>query len=349
MPGSSSDFIFESRERGVGLKSAVLEYAARERGLKVDRFDSKVIVAESSNVPPQVFREMNGPLSSVAGRAICDHKYHSRRILDAAGIPVTPSRAFRRGQRTAAYRYARSLGGPVVLKPTSRSRGRGITTGIDTGTEDEFAAAWRKVISESKRPSRAEFIVEKHIVGEDYRVFVVGGKVFSATHRRRASVTGDGVSTVAELIDQKNSARAEHPTLLDYLIPTDLVSLDRLTRRGYTLETVPGQDEQVTLRSTSNLSGGGDSIDVTEHMHPQLRRIAQNAVAAIPGMEYAGVDLITPSISNPPAAENVVVSEIEYSPAPVTNFPVEGVPRDMAGAVVDFYLQQNRKRRLTRR
>jgi D-alanine-D-alanine ligase-like ATP-grasp enzyme len=103
---------------------------------------------------------------------------------------------------------------------------------------------------------------------------------------------------------------------------------------------VPASGEIVVLRSASNLSAGGDSIDVTEVAHPGFIDVAIRAVRAIPGMPYAGVDLITPDITAPPTATNHIVSEIEYSPCPtVAHFPLIGTQRDMAGAVLQFYLE----------
>lgn len=340
MLGSASDFVFESRERGVGLKSAVLEYAALDRGLQAERFDNFLVVVNTPKSGPLAFRNMNGPLSSIAGRTLCDRKQYARRLLGDEGISVVPSRLFPRGERRAAWRYAQSIGLPAVLKPPGMSRSRGITVGI--GTWEEFAEGWRRVMREYRRPDNAEFLVEKHIYGEDYRIFVVGGKVFSATHRKRASVVGDGSSTVQQLIDNKNAVRAAHPSLLDYLIPVDPAALDALEASGRAIEDVPGEGEEVVLRSISNLAAGGDSIDVTDHLHPTLGQVAQNAVAAIPGVEYAGVDIIASSIEDPASAGSHVVSEVEFSPAPITNFPVEGTPRDMGGALVDYYLQRYR-------
>ena len=55
-------------------------------------------------------------------------------------------------------------------------------------------------------------------------------------------------------------------------------------------------------------------------------------------VEYAGVDLLTPDITAPPTATNYIVGEVEYSPAMMAHFPLIGTPRDMAGAVLQYYL-----------
>jgi D-alanine-D-alanine ligase-like ATP-grasp enzyme len=158
------------------------------------------------------------------------------------------------------------------------------------------------------------------------------------TQRKPASVVGDGHATVGELIERKNVIRADNLYLCDFPIPTTPEPLDLLTSAGLTLSHVPASSETIVLRSAPNLWAGGDSIDVTEEVHPGFIDIVIRAVRAIPGVEYAGVDLITPDITAPPTATNHIVSEVEHSPATMAHFPLIGTPRDMAGAVLQYYL-----------
>jgi len=206
------------------------------------------------------------------------------------------------------------------------------------------AAAYRDVIrqvcSTAWQRRWRPVLVESHFDGNDFRAFVVDDNVVSVTQRKAANVVGDGVATVRELIERKNAIRAKNLCVRNCAIPTRLESLDLLAGAGLTMSHVPASGEIVVLRSASNLSAGGDNIDVTEEAHPGFIDVAIRAVRAIPGMPYAGVDLITPDITAPPTATNHIVSEIEYSPCPtVAHFPLIGTPRDMAGAVLQYYLE----------
>lgn len=206
------------------------------------------------------------------------------------------------------------------------------------------AAAYRDMMCQASstvwRSRWCPVLIEKHFDGNDFRAFVIGDNIVSVTQRKAANVIGDGVATVRELIDRKNAIRAENASLYDCLIPVRLESLDLLAGAGLTMSHVPASGETVVLRSASNLSAGGDSVDVTEVAHPGFIDVAIRAVRAIPGMPYAGVDLITPDITAAPTATNHIVSEIEYSPCPtVAHFPLFGTPRDMAGAVLRYYLE----------
>ncbi len=46
-------------------------------------------------------------------------------------------------------------------------------------------------------------MIEKYYTGQEYRVYVVGGKVIGAINRLPANITGDGVNTIEGLIKIK--------------------------------------------------------------------------------------------------------------------------------------------------
>lgn len=334
---SSEDFVLERASQRIGVKSSLIEYAALERGLRVSRYDRRVIVVEGEGALI-AFTNMNGLRSSQVGRFFCDRKEQARSALSSAGLTVTPSGLFSRRQRDKAWEYAMSFDSPAVIKPTNAARGRGITTGIST--REQFDAAWKKAFENT---SRVHILVEQQVVGEDFRFYVIGDRKVFCTHRKRANVTGDGESSLAALIAKKNAVRSQNPYLGNYLIPTNSAELDRLPLHGWDLNYIPAEGETVELRGASNLSAGGDSIDYTDVMHPGFRELVIQVVKTIPGMEYAGVDIIAPSITVEPTPDNHVVSEVEYSPAPITHFPAEGRAHDMAGALLDYYLELYRE------
>ena len=334
---SPGDFVLDRASRRIGIKSALMEYAGLERGFPVTRWNRRVITVEAPNVD-LAFTNMNGFRSSQVGRFFCDKKEQARARLAGAGLSVAPSELFAVGDQEKAWEYSVTLGSAVVVKPTSSARGNGITTQIST--REQFEAAWKKAFSVYRNDSLGRVLVEKQILGEDYRFYVIGNKHVFCTHRKRANVTGDGVSTLSQLIAEKNSVRAQNPYLGAYLIPPDPKNLDRLPLHGWKLSHVPAEGEVIELRGASNLSAGGDSIDYTELMHPGFRDLVIRAVEATPGMEYAGVDIIAPSITVAPNQDNHVIGEVEYSPAPITHFPVSGKVHDMAGALLDYYLAE---------
>jgi len=331
----AAEFVRAREDAGATLKSAVLEYAALRRGARVDRWSEDVVLVDAGSGPIP-FSGMNGPSCSVVGRTICDRKELTHACLQRAGVAVAAGRSFAIDRESAARRYAREAGAPLVVKPNAAARGRGVTVGIFD--LDTFREAWGRAVKAIARRLEGCVIVERHVTGDDYRCFVVDDRMISATRRVRAHVVGNDRDDVATLIAAKNRQRALNPYLRRYPIPTELALLDALREAGHGLDHVPPAGAHVTLRYTSNLATGGDSVDVTDSMHPSFGEVAVAALRAIPGMHYGGVDLLAHDVSLPASPENHVVSEIEYAPGPGPYFPVVGNPRDVAGAVLGFYL-----------
>ncbi|WP_148288661.1 ATP-binding protein [Ilumatobacter nonamiensis] len=340
---AEAERIVQSREvadlagEGANLKSALLEWGLRRRAMPVGRIDHRVVATEHAG-RRILFDEMNGPNTAIVGRRICDRKEQAIEVLRRAGLPVARSQAFEPDQLELGQRFAETLGGRVVVKPTSLSHGRGITLGI--GTPEQFTRAWQGAVEAARALGRSQrLLVEEHVDGLDVRVFVVGSRAISATSRRPANVVGDGRATIRELIDYKNEIRRRDPYLGLSPIPSALEYLEALVATGGSLDDVPEDGARVSLRSVSNVSAGGESFDVTDQVDPALMDVAVRAVAAIPGLRYGGVDLLVAPRPSDGAvfAGSAVVTEVNYAADPMSTFSWRGPSYDMAGAVLDDY------------
>lgn len=325
------------RDAGADLRSAVLEARALMRGFSVERVDHRLVFVRSGDGSTVPFDLMNGPRSGVVARRLCDHKDQTRRVMERAGVHVADGEVFEADEMDDALAFAERLGGLVVVKPTSLSLGRGVTTGV--ATRDEFVSAWdRATTASSDRGRVRRVLVERHVTGADHRLFVVGDRLLSGVRRDPASVVGDGQRSVAELIAAKNALRAANPHLGEHPIPSDPELLDALAAPAEALRRVPPTGERVVLRRVANLSGGGDSIDVSADVHPGVAAMAVQAVRSVPGLIHAGVDVLATDIAAAPTAATCAFGEINFAAHPVAHFPWEGEPRDMAGAVLEFEL-----------
>ena len=323
---------FESRE---GLKSKLLEEAALKRGYTVRRlsFDTMILTIKGKDL---LFRDMNGPLSSAAMMRVVDDKYAARSLIKDQGIRTPESTFIRIFERDDFRSFANKIGYPVVLKPNNLSRGEGVYTSIDS---DESLDEHLEKISGLIGNETDRILIEKQFTGDDYRFFVVDGDVLAASKRARANVVGDGEHTVLELIQAKNRLRSKDRDLMNFLIPTDGSKLGRLYREGRTLDTIPDDGERIIIRDESNIASGGEGIDYTDTAHEKFKEIAVQAVQSIPGFQYGGVDIIAEDITRAPDPDNYVVTEVEFSPGPLSMFHWEGENRDMAKPILDFYLR----------
>src|SRR5699024_7711398 len=170
----------------------------------------------------------------------------------------------------------------------------------------------------------------------EYRVYVVDDQVVAAYNRIPANITGDGMRTIEELIDAKNYERRQNARLNSCLIHMDVEIMDYITEKGYTLLSIPKRGEYIQLRKKTNVSSGGDPIDVTDELSEDIKKIAIDAVRAIPDLHHAGVDIIINEGDN--IKQPAVVLEIN-STAQIGGilFPLRGKARNIPAAIIDYY------------
>src|SRR5690625_1121131 len=280
------------------------------------------------------FRTRGNKVSSEAVE-LSDDKYTTKKILSEAGVPVPLGKGFPAdASNEEIIEYGKGLGFPLVVKPTDGSLGWGVVTNIRN--EKELAESLVYVREELEYD---EVIVEQYVVGPEYRVYVIEDKVIAAYNRIPANITGDGKSTIEELIRLKNLQRRKNARLSDCLIEVDVEILQFIKEAGYTLDTVLPKGKKVFIREKSNVSIGGDPIDVTDQLSDEIKSIAIRALKAMPGFAHGGVDIIINE--GDVTKESAVVLELNAT-AQIGGilFPLEGQSRDIPKAIVDYYFPE---------
>jgi cyanophycin synthetase len=144
------------------------------------------------------------------------------------------------------------------------------------------------------------------------------------------------VSTVRELIERENERREQS----GFSVSLPSLSLDPdvsavLKRQGHDGGSVVKKGEIVALRSVANLSQGGLSEDVTDHVHSDVKSMAERAAGAI-GLDMAGVDIKTTDIRRPLSETKGAILEVNNFPGLRSHYITPTPPRDVAGAVIDY-------------
>lgn len=227
--------------------------------------------------------------------------------------------------------YMENLSFPIVIKPILGSLGKGVITNINS--EQELLESLRITLTNEEYD---EFIIEQHIEGEEFRIYVIDDEVVAATKRIPANIIGNGKSTIYELINEKNNNRQENPYLKKKLINLDDNIDEFLKNKNLTLDSIPEKDERVLLKGPSNISAGGDPIDVTESISDQAKRVAISAVKSIPNLIHAGVDVI---VTN----DEAYIIEINPTADIIMHlFPIEGSPQNVPEKIIDYYFPETK-------
>jgi len=220
---------------------------------------------------------------------------------------------------------------PAVVKPANTDHG--IAVSVNLKTRHDLISAIKNAFKFSDK-----VIVEEFFPGQEYRFLVIDFRVRAIACREPANVTGDGKHTIQELINQKNEKRGNdyrHP-LLKIIIDDEVIrSLNALSLNT---ETILKYGEKVYLRRNSNLSTGGDSIDVTDDIPDFYIEVAIQAARSA-GLKIAGIDIIIKDPDAAPTPENYIVVELN-APAMLSmhNYPYIGKNRHVEKYVLDSIL-----------
>lgn len=301
--------------------------ACRERGIPVISLGDDLYQLGYGCCQKRIQATITSQTSALAVD-LAHNKEATRKLLKAAGLPVPAGRVVSTLQE--AVTAARELGYPVVIKPCCGNHGKGVV--LDIKNEQELETAFRLAKIHDQ-----EFLVEKYIQGRHYRILVIDGKMAAAAERFPASVLGDGVHTIRELVEIANQdpRRGKGHDLPLTKLEVDPISLLELKRQGYHPDSVPERGVKVFLRSNANLSTGGSAVDVTDQVHPQNAWIASRAARTL-GLDVAGVDLVTPDIRKPLEGNGALI-EVNAAPGFRMHLsPNQGTPRDVGKQLVDY-------------
>lgn len=262
-----------------------------------------------------------------------DNKWLLRNHFVPAGIPMA------RGGLAHTHIEATKLFGtlrkPVIVKPHIGSRGRHTTTRIDD--EKTLLVAIQKAQQLSPW-----VIIEEELLGTLYRVIVIGGKVVGVLCRDRASVIGDGVSTMRSLLSKENA----HPLRIQgdmfMCIPVNEETESELQRQKLNWESIPKHGEKIYLSRKPSRSVGGGTEDELAHTHKENIKLFER-VARVLEEPIVGIDFIIGNINEPWYAQSVA-GVIECNSLPfidLHHYPLRGPIRNAAGALLDIIFPQS--------
>lgn len=318
-----------AQRRAFGPSTASLVRAAESRGIPWIRLNDRSLVQLGYG---HVQKRMEATVTSETRHIaveIASDKELTNRILSQLGLPV--ARQYTVATMEDALEAAGALGFPLVVKPLDANHGRGVSIGI--ATLPQVAVAFEQALQHSDH-----VLLESFIQGFDHRMLVVDGELVAAAQRIPGLVVGDGVSSIAQLVELVNADPRRgigHEKVLTRL-ELDFQANRLMSLAGHSAQTVLPVGEVFYLRSTGNLSTGGTAVDVTDTVHPDNREMAVRAAKAI-GLDVCGVDFLTTDIGRSYRDVGGAICEINAAPGFRMHVsPAEGLSRDVAGAVVDM-------------
>lgn len=315
------------------FSTQMLIKAARHSGHTVRILDRMQNVIEIKNAHKNVIvkQATQSAKDTLISYLIMENKYVTQTLLDEKGLSSTQAKLYSKAS-DALERYALFEHLKLVVKPNHANFGSGIFF-IDPHQRKEFKKACLSIEALSD-----QILVEPFSAGEEYRFLIIGGKVIAIAKRTPPSITGDAQSTIEQLIKAKNILNERRQSFQKPIV-LDAELLSTLKKSNLNPKSILEKNQKLFLRQNSNVSTGGESIDATDWMHSDYRKIAEKA-AQVVDAKICGVDILIQKPKSKASLENHVILELNHNPALyIHRYPSAGPKRYVEKDVLKFLMR----------
>ena len=134
------------------------------------------------------------------------------------------------------------------------------------------------------------------------------------------------------MVEQKNSDLLRGDAKKTPLKKIELGEIEQLqlSEQGLNFDSILAVNEVAYLRENSNISTGGDSVDMTDEVHDSYKELAVRISDAMMA-KVCGVDLIISDIKEEVSATNYGVIEANFNPMMMMHiYPHSGKSRRLS-------------------
>jgi D-alanine-D-alanine ligase-like ATP-grasp enzyme len=214
---------------------------------------------------------------------------------------------------------------PVIIKPRVGSRARHTVTNINTLPHFKDALKVASQIS-------AYLVVEEHINGFICRATLVDGKLAGFYKGSVPKVTGDGVKTIHELIQEKNAKQIER-----YHVKISNELHDHIRRFGFAINDVLPKDITISLSHRAGQLFGGMTTEMLDDLHPSFLPILEKA-AKVVDLSIVGFDCLIPDPTKDSSTQKWAIIECNSLPfIDMHYYALEGKAKNIAGMIWDLW------------
>ena len=267
-----------------------------------------VFTACNPGIPEGGFREESKS-------QILDHLKHCATFVARYRLIRCNASASARIRQAADFMRRFDLRYPVVLKPDIGQRGEGVAI---VRSEQQ--------LGQHLRESDTNWILQEHIEGREFGVFYYrypdqeAGRIFSITDKRLLQLTGDGRSSLEQLILQDDRAVCMAPF--------------HLRRHQENLFSVPEKGERFKLVEVGTHCRGALFLDGSAVWTPQLEAAIDRLSKQFEGFYFGRYDVVTPCVEDFRNGENFKIIELNGVTSEATHIYQPGTSLWRAYAVL---------------
>ncbi|MCB1107045.1 MAG: bifunctional glutamate--cysteine ligase GshA/glutathione synthetase GshB [Chlamydiia bacterium] len=312
------------------LSTQILIQKALEWNIHVEILDRKdqLIRLEKKGHVEYVKEATKTSKDSYVTFHLLENKEMTKKLLKKSGLAVPEGKRYHSIEE-ALNDYPLFSRKNIVIKPKLTNFGLGISF-IHPHDHSGYHKALKKGFAHGNT-----VLVEEFCPGKEFRFLIIDGKCIGIAKRIPANIIGDGKSTIEELVHAKNHDPDYYRDPKTYL-HLAAEEKKRLKSLRLTPKSIIKKGRRVTLRYNSNVSTGGDAIDMTDYVHPGYKQIAIEAAKAI-GANICGADILLTHPKDKPTPKNHTIIELNHNPVLFIHaYPYKGVKRDVATPLLHF-------------
>jgi cyanophycin synthetase len=224
---------------------------------------------------------------------------------------------------------------PVITKPNLGSRSRHTT--IHINTKEDLLVGFKK----AKKLSPL-VVIEEELHGYLFRGTLIGEKLVGVVRRDQPSITGDGIHTVRELLEEENK-RPERKGPIFHEITIDKEAEKELARQEIKMEDIPEAGKVVTFSQKTSRGCGGTTTEVSDIVHKDNIEMLENVGKYLKD-PLVGIDLImediTKSWKEEPHAGIIECNSLPF--IDLHHYVMFGKPKNVAGKLWDLVMPESK-------
>ncbi|TAM83904.1 MAG: hypothetical protein EPN47_03585 [Acidobacteria bacterium] len=247
------------------------------------------------------------PLDDPVTQEVALDKLLVHQILRSHGLPTPDHAEFSLNSLTRACQFLARHQRCVVKPADGSAGGGGVTTGIET--RRQFIKAAARAAGYSSR-----LLVEEQVPGDVVRLLYLEGQLLDAVRRGPPMVIGDGQSRISQLVYGLNQKRIEAGyALAQVTLKYDMDMERTLAQQGLSWRSAPAMGRRVKLKTVINDNTADDNESVVDQLSVSVVNAGRRA-AELVGVKLAGVDVVTPDISQGLEESGGKILEVNTAP-----------------------------------
>ena len=229
-------------------------------------------------------------------------------LISGLGHPIPDHCIFSLSEIGKAHAFLARFPNGIVVKPARGSGGgNGVTVGIQS----------RQILNLAARHAASfnpKLLAEPVLKGSSLRLLYLDGVYLDAVLRDRPTVTGDGSSTLRQLISRETQKRLQQkPIVALSPLTVDIDCHNYLLRQNLSPRCRPEKGQLITVKSVVNQNSSRENRSVRNEVHSEIVEAGAQLVKDL-NVRLAGLDVLVHDHTAPMHKGGVYFHEVNIGP-----------------------------------